>query len=447
MFKVLGNGQILFACGDLFGYPYNRVVRLNTNGSVDGSFATNGAVMGGQTYALDVTPDGHVVMAGNFNTVNGRVFHGITSLNSDGTLNPTFRPGFGSSDSVRAIVVQPDGKIVIGGDFTNVDYATRSGVARILPDGSLDASFNVGSGANTLYGPVVTSLALYSNGCVLVGGAFTNFNGVNSFYLTRLLANGAVDPAFTSPFNATDSIINSSDYQSINAIAVQPDGKILVGGNFWSVGGIRAGGIARLLPNGSLDTSMQTTNALGEVEAIKVLPNGQIYIASYYILLARLNPDGTKDPSFAPTWSNIGGSVYTMELLPDGRVVVGNNSSLYTGTCLVRFNPDGTRDNSFYSGYGSAATVTSLALQSDGHLVVGGTFLILQRPRSAPACARECGWVAGPAVLPGTVFWWRRRFRLLSGCPAGWPRHGWRPVLRRQQSNFNDVGARQSDGN
>jgi uncharacterized delta-60 repeat protein len=373
--KLMGNGQILFACRYLFGNPNTTVVRMNTDGSIDNSFATNGAAFAPDVFSLDVTTDGHVLAAGTFAQVNNRVMRGVVNLNTDGTLNTAFRPGFGTSGAVRAIAVQPDGKIVIGGDFTNVDYASGNGVARIQSDGSLDTSFNAGLGATNLsYWPVVQTLALYSNGCVLVGGTFSNFNGLSAPYIVRLLTNGAVDSSFASPFNTTDRGGNGSDATGVNTIVVQPDGRILIGGNFWSVGGVRAEGIARLLPSGSLDTTMQTTNAPGEIEAIKLLPNGQIYVGGYYLLLARLNSDGTRDTSFAPNVYNIGGSVYAMELQPDGCVIIGNNSSLYEGSCLVRFNPDGTPDGGFYSGYGSATTVSALLLQPDGRLLVGGPF-------------------------------------------------------------------------
>jgi uncharacterized delta-60 repeat protein len=371
--KILGNGQIMFAGRGLFGLSTynNTLARLNPDGSVDNSFTTNGVVMNDWPLALDLTQDGHVVVAGRFNTANGMVFRSVVSLNSNGTLDANFRPGYGTSSAVQAIALQSDGKILIGGSFTNVDYMSRNGVARLLPDGSIDPGFNPGSGASSggYYGPYVRAVTTYSNGCVLVGGGFTNFNGATAARLVRLQANGTVDASFSSPFSITGDL-------AINAVAVQTDGKILVGGNFASVGGITTYGIARLLTDGSVDTSFQATNTGGSVFVIRIMPSGQIYVGGEYYLFARLNSNGPRDSTFLPNAHDIGGSVYAMELQPDGRIVIGNNMVYYGSHCLARFNPDGTTDYSFYSGFNTVSeiTITALALQPDGHLVVGGQF-------------------------------------------------------------------------
>ena len=375
--KVLGNGQIVLGGNGLFGYPGTRVVRLNSNGSLDNGFATNGAVFDSDQFSLDVTADGHVVVAGTFLNVNGLLFHGIASLNSDGTLNPVFRPGLGSPAAVWAVAVQSDGKILIGGDFTNVDYVGRNGVARLLADGSLDSTFNPGTGASAGFDsdnpssvyPYVRALAAYSNGCVLVGGVFTNFNGVAHTNLVRLLANGTVDATFSPPPLAAASPARSF----VDAIAVQPDGKILIGGNFSSVAGAPAIGITRLLSNGSVDPSFNITLYYTGVtiNALQVAPNGQIYAGGP--LLWRFNADGSLDSSFSVSEYAAGGTIYSMVLQPDGKIVIGNDYSVYTQN-LKRFNPDGTPDSTFYSGYGNGNTVTALALQPDGRLLVGGEF-------------------------------------------------------------------------
>jgi uncharacterized delta-60 repeat protein len=373
MVKVLGNGQILFGGRYLsFSPSYNdsMVVRLNPDGSVDGGFSTNAVVVNDRILALDVTQDGHVLVAGSFNKVNGMVSRGVTTLNANGTLDSYFRPGLGTSGAIQSIAVQADGKILIGGSFTNVDYISRNGVARLLSDGSIDPDFNPGAGAFSggYYGPYVRAVVTDSNGCVLVAGGFTNFNGTTAARIVRLLPNGTADDTFASPFGITGTL-------ALNAVAMQTDGKILVGGNFNNVAGVPTVGIARLLTNGIVDESFQATNTGGSVFVIRISPTGQIYVGGEYTLFARLNPDGPRDSTFTPSGLNIGGSVYAMELQPDGRIIIGNDMSVYGSRCLARFNPDGTLDSSFYSGFGTAGvTITALALQADGHLVVGGQF-------------------------------------------------------------------------
>src|SRR5262245_39430326 len=94
---------------------------------------------------------------------------------------------------VWAVVVQPDGKILIAGDFTSVHGVPRNRIARLLSDGSLDTSFDPGSGADT----TVNCMALQSDGKILIGGSFSSINGTSRSHFARLNSNGSLDTGFS----------------------------------------------------------------------------------------------------------------------------------------------------------------------------------------------------------------------------------------------------------
>jgi len=202
-----------------YGPSWN--VRLNPDGTMDTSFASypNGAV-----YAVAIQPDGRILIGGTFTTVNGAPRYRIARLNGDGSLDTTFQYNMaGCSGTVRCIEVQTDGKILIGGDFTSVNYATRYYVARLNTDGSLDTNFNnsYSGGPNGS----VYAVAEQANGCVLIGGNFSEIGYAAMSRVARLYTDGTRDTSFTN------SWINST----VESLAIQNDGRVLIGGTFTSV--------------------------------------------------------------------------------------------------------------------------------------------------------------------------------------------------------------------
>ena len=141
---------------------------------------------------MAVQADGKVIVGGDFTSFNNFAFHHLVRLNLDGSVDPAFNADTGASQngSVHAIVIQPDGRILIGGVFTNVNGASLNHIARLNTDGSVDSSFNVGVGANN----TVETLTLDSQGRILLGGQFTRASGVTRNGVTRLNPDGTVDP-------------------------------------------------------------------------------------------------------------------------------------------------------------------------------------------------------------------------------------------------------------
>ena len=152
-------------------------------------------------------------------------------LNADGSLDTSFDPGTGVEElvvhpQVHAVALHADGRIVIGGFFKNVNGVPRDGIAQLDADGSVDLTFNPGTGLQTY---VALAVAALTNGQVLVGGIFDKVNGVPRKSLARLNADGSVDASFSVP---NGGIGGSNALERVYALAVQPDGRVIIGGDF-----------------------------------------------------------------------------------------------------------------------------------------------------------------------------------------------------------------------
>ena len=230
---------------------------------------------------------------------------------------------------MNAIGVQPNGLILIGGAFLNVNFTARNRIARInAADFTLDNTFNPGSGADD----TVLAIGLQSNGQIIVGGEFFFFNGTSTQSIARLNTNGTLDNSF---FGAI------TDGDPIKVLTVQSNDQILVGDGFEFVNGTARNNIARLNSNGTLDASFNPGLALdNDVSAIAVQTNGQIVIggAPFDISgasrhgLVRLNSNGTLDAPFNPDVQTSTGDVVAMALQTDGKIVLGGLFISVNGT-------------------------------------------------------------------------------------------------------------------
>ena len=197
--------------------------RLLANGSRDTNYAAS--LPAPQfIYAVVLQPNGKCLV--------GHV-GGIHRLNATGSLDTSFNPGIGVNSYVRSIVVQPDGKIVIGGGFTSINSVPRPFLARLNANGTLDNSFA------PLLNNAAHDLALYANGKIVVSGHFTTVNGFSRRGIALLHPDGSLDTTF-DPGSGASTL-------PIMAMAVQSDGKILVGGFFTNFNGVPRPNIARLL--------------------------------------------------------------------------------------------------------------------------------------------------------------------------------------------------------
>ena len=319
------------------GLARNRIARLNRNGTLDTTF-NPGLGANDSVRAVAVQPDGRVVIGGFFTSAVGVARNYVARLNSDGTLDASFNPGAGPDGQVNALVLQPDGKVVIGGQFTTVDGVGRNFIARLNSDGSLDTTFVPGAGASS----AVRALALLADGSLIVGGDFQFFNGNNSRGLARVGTNGVADTLFS--FNLGVSGINGS----VVAVAVQQGTNLVVGGTFVDVGGTPRQNLARFGTNGILDVTF-TAAADNTVNTVAAQPDGKLLVGGGFTTVngvarsrsARLTQAGVLDPTI-----NFGSGAdndITVSLVQfyDAQIVFGGAFSTFGGTSasrLVRLN-------------------------------------------------------------------------------------------------------------
>lgn len=293
------------------------------------------------------------------------------ALAQDGSLDATFDVGLGTDANIETTALQPDGKILIGGAFSSYNGVTQNRIARLNSDGSLDNSFNAGGiGANNS----VNSIIVQPDGKILICGAFEFYNNIPVSKIIRLNSDGSLDSSFTNSTISSNYIYN---------MALQSDGKILIATQYDNM--FRR--IERLNSNGSLDTTFNLgVGSNLNIYSIVILPDGKIIIggdfSSYNSVstgnIAKLNSDGTLDTSFN-SGTGFNGYVQKMVVQSDNKILVGGYFSNYNGTNVnnfTRINPDGSIDNSFNTGTGTSNYVLSIAIQSDNKILIGGGFYV-----------------------------------------------------------------------
>ncbi len=365
------------------------------------------------TQALPL-PDGSILVSGYFDLLQDASFnvypyHGLARVTSAGKVDTAFNSGTGANDYVAAFARQPDGRIIAVGDFTTFNGTAAGGIVRLNTDGSLDTSFNAGTGANL----GISAVLVQPDAKILIGGLFTTYNGTPREYLARLNSDGSLDTSFAGPDFA------GSTGWIIRALALQPDGKILIGGAFYYANGQRRSGFSRLTTSGAFDSTLnglttgadpafQGANFLGQIHSIALQPDGKIILGGDFTTfngtpkggLVRLTSTGAIEATFTGTASDV---VETVLLQPDGKVLVGGDfTTLGGGTAsrLGRLSATGVLDTAFSAAGGHAGTVHTLAWQPDGNVVLGGVYANFQGSATARPLWR---FLPGLASLPGSL--------------------------------------------
>ncbi|MBP4137235.1 T9SS type A sorting domain-containing protein [Flavobacterium geliluteum] len=377
---VQTDGKIIVA-GQFFsfnGISKNKIVRLNADGTFDSTFnVTTGA--NNVINSCVIQPDGKIVISGDFSSFNSLARYRIARLNTDGTTDTTFAPTIGANNTIKTVCLQTDGKIIIGGTFTSYNGTLVNCIARLNADSTLDNTFNTGTGFNSS----VNSVIIQDDGKVVVGGIFFTYNSTYCERIARLNDDGSIDAAFSSsPNSGTDG--------DVNTLVIQSNGKIMLGGAFSSCNYISRNKIASINTNGSIDTDFYPflengLSANGDIRAVALQADGKILIGGGFTTysgipskrIARLNADGTLDATF-----NVGTGtdavVKNIAVTSNHKVIITGDFKTYNGATangIVQLNADGTLDTAFNSGgSGTNAMVNSLALQSDGKIIIGGVF-------------------------------------------------------------------------
>ncbi|MES2812326.1 MAG: T9SS type A sorting domain-containing protein [Bacteroidota bacterium] len=365
---------------DNYGVTANCVLRLNPDGTKDTSFSSDAKFSNGATvWDIILQTDGKIVMSGPFTSYDGISKNYITRLNPDSTIDTTFNTGTGLAKPVTAITVQNDGKMIVGGNFISCNGTVVNRIMRLNPDGTNDTTFNTGTGFSTVQ-ETTAAITVQNDGKILLGGGFARFNEVPKKMILRLNPDGTLDTTFN-----TANGFSTGDNYYVSAIALQNDGKILVGGRFTSYMNTTTNYIIRLNQDGTKDASFNTgTGFNGTVHKIEIQIDGKIVIAGSFMSynglngnrIIRLNNDGTKDTSFN-SGTGFNNTVYAMTTQSDGKIVIGGDFTSYNGLIenrIIRLNTDGTKDTSFNIGTGFNNIVYAITTQSDGEIVVGGKF-------------------------------------------------------------------------
>jgi uncharacterized delta-60 repeat protein len=428
------------------------LVRYLSDGSLDQSFGRGGTVVIRSTQnafvanALTLQPDGKVVLGGLISDVTtGSIQLGVARYNLDGTPDSTFGADGAVSSAIgdagaqaNAVVIQPDGMLVVAGTAFAHGGPDQFVVARYRSDGTLDGSFGQDGVVVTPVGTAASSasaLALEPDGrIVVVGTAYSNAATDDDFAVVSYTRSGELDPAFeqhgivTTDFSSADAKDGAS-LDRATAISLQPDGRILVGG--FTRGVSQSFAVARYEPNGSLDTTfgrggkarLPAREPL--VSSIVLEPTGEIVLAGSAVAdsrgtapfaVVRLHSDGSPDETFGSdglVTTSFDGSrsgARAVAAQSDGKLISGGakfgapsasgDALGESGFALARYNSDGSLDASFGDGgravssLGDAgATPVALAVQPDGKILAAGLvfFQVSTTPAGVP--------IAVPVVL------------------------------------------------
>lgn len=450
---ALPDGKILVG-GNFSTYqqqPADFMIRLNADGSIDPSFSANG-IFNERVKSILVQGDKYIV-AGWFTECHGNPEGRIVRLNTDGSCDQTFDPGSGASSEIETATFDKQGRILVGGTFTQFNGSTANRLTRLESDGQVDLPFQ----SSTLLNGEIYKIEALDDGSIIFVGGFSVFSGESAYYLVKISDEGTfiplagVNPETTNKvfsldvlsngnimvggefyqFNGFDANLvamlddtgsfiealehNAGPNREVYAIEQQPDGKLLIGGRFTSYNGQSAGKLARLNQDGSLDGTFTLGNGFnGDVYGITVLPDGRILVAGGFTQLnakshrrlVRLLSDGSIDPTFQiGTGFNL--PVYETIQQPDGKIIAAGFFTNFNGQVrgrIVRLNSDGSEDNSFNSGSGFNSFVQSIHLLDDGRILAAGDFESYQSQPHGRIIRLQSNGTVDPSFNSGVGF-------------------------------------------
>jgi len=354
--------------------------KLDSTGSLDPSF-NMGTGTTGTPYFFIQQPDGKYLTGGlNMTTYSGSAGNRIFRLNQNGTVDPTFIFGAGFNNTPNDAAPFPDNSNLIVGLFSTYSGSTVNGIVKTAPSGNIDTSFNAGFGFSQAFG---NCISLQSDGKAIIGVQSAQYSSSNNS-ITRTDLSGSYNAGPGSTFNYGDGTANSGQ---VYTAVTQSDGKIILGGNFLAYSGSGAAyfRIVRINPDGTQDPSFVTGGGFNnQVNALQIQSDGKIiaignftsYNAFSINRIVRLNTNGTRDATFN-AGTGFPAAMNNLIIQPDGKILVAGTSTTYSGSTvnyLTRLNTDGTIDNTFNTGTGLNGNVNGLTLQSDGKIVIGGSF-------------------------------------------------------------------------
>jgi uncharacterized delta-60 repeat protein len=371
----------LFGVNSLYNVPTSES-GVALSGSVDYTFQY-GSGFNGNASTVTQQPDGKYIVTGSgFTAYQGVNANRIIRLFSDGSIDTSFIYGTGLNSVVYQNILQPDGKILVGGAFTLYNGVSANKIVRINSDGSRDTSFVIGTGfSGGGGGGAVYDVYLYPDGKILATGSFTSYQGTSANGIIKLNSNGSIDGTFIygTGFNSSQ----------VRNISVDTNGKILLVGTFTSYQGVSANRIIRLNSDGSIDTSFVYGIGFNNVlSRVRTKVDGKILVTGSFTsyqgvnanFIIGLNSDGSVDTSFNYGSGFSGSFTSPFVIMNDGKIIVGGTFTSYNGTSarnIIRLNANGSVDNSFQTGSGfdtGLNDVRDLILGTDNSIMVTGSF-------------------------------------------------------------------------
>lgn len=349
-------------------------------GSLDLSFNSGtGATSGSSALPQSVQtvilqPDGKIIIGGAFLFYNDVPRIRMARINANGTLDTSFNPGAGPNAIVLCSALQADGKILIGGFFGSYDGIGRFRIARVNTDGTLDQTFA------TLPDDVVRSIVVQPDGKILIAGDFFLVNGISRNHVARLNTDGSLDFSFNAAGGSTGVV---------SKLALQPDGKVILAGGFISYGGANNTRIVRLESTGALDATFNSGMGISLApHDVLLQPDGKIVVGGEFIGndtpfghqgIVRLETSGAIDPTFDPAVGTNGGTIEALALQPDSKIIAAGGFATYNGFTvngIARLNSTGSLDTSFNAngGFNVPFPPRAVVVQPDGKIVTGGQY-------------------------------------------------------------------------
>lgn len=332
-------------------------------------------------------PDGKILIGGDFNKVGGQARNNLVRVNADGSLDSAFNPNV--NGEVLTITLQSDNKILLGGAFTSVNGQSRNNIARLNADGTLDSLVANINGS-------VKAITLQSDGKIWVGGEFNKVGAIERKYLARLNPDGSLD-SFDGKFKKFVQFDSSEfpnqkmRFNCVNSIVLNSDGNILVGGYFRvttkdlftpnapypldSINFAVMDKTGRALPMPHITIISDPVNSISVQTDGKILIGGESSAGGLTKGLIRVDAAYLPDDTtFKPNWS---GNIVKVVAQADGKILIaGIFNDLKEVKFIARLNSDGTIDNTFSLPASERALINTFTQQPDGKILLGGVFTI-----------------------------------------------------------------------
>ncbi|MBI5693263.1 MAG: hypothetical protein HZC55_24560 [Verrucomicrobia bacterium] len=359
-------------------------VRYNADGSRDITY-TPGFVAG-LVRTATVAPDGKIIL--QISPDSGA--DTLTQLNPDGSFDRTLVPSF---DGTLA-QIQPDGKLLVFGSLRNLNLIRPNRIARLNRDGSIDTTFDPGFGPD--FG--IATVALRSDGKIMVGGSFRTFDKMRRPFLARLNPSGTVDQTFTAAVGG-----------AVTCALATPSGKVVA---------VNAGELLQLNSDGSLDRIIgRIMGGTRDIYTLALQPDGHVLVGGGFTHfnglarrnLVRVNPDGSLDPAFdaSSVLRNSTHDVYALAAQSDGRILFAQRQS----TRLLRLNANGSTDVTFNPGEPNPPALLHTAIQSDARILLVGTFAAVNGVARDGLARLNADGSLDVNFIPSAPLFWRDKLR------------------------------------